>query len=260
MAIEAKDLLELIGAEQEFETIDEAKTAFHDMWVAKAMAHKDKDIRSKVAGEVLGSAETQVKRLFALQGEDLKGKKVEDLIQIAADNAQKQLEEAKAKGGKTDDEKDKALAEAVKRHKEEEALRMSLAKQLEDKDAEFATKLKQSELTKKLTEIKSQVPFAKDLPSVSKLGFETMLSQKYNFDLDEKGEVLVTDKEGNQIQNAAKTAYMKADELIKSEAAKENLIAKSNGQGAEPKTEKFNQEPANGATKRQMHPNAIAAV
>lgn len=262
MAIEAKELLELMGFDRQVDTLDEAKEAFHELWVSKNLAHKDKDIRGKVAGEVLGAATTKLKSIFSLDGEEIKDKKIEDLIQLSAEKMQKQIDEAKQKGTKTDDERVKQLetekADLAKKAKEEESLRLSLAKQLEEKDAAFANEKKQLILNDRLTKIKSEIPFAKDISQVSKIGFETLLTQKYNFDLDEKNEVVVTDKEGNRIQNAAKTDYMKAEELIKIEASKENLIAKSNGGNQEKKTEQFQQQ--EGAPKRQMHPNAMKAL
>jgi hypothetical protein len=262
MAIETKDLLELMGFEKEVETIDEAKEAFHEMWLSKNVAHKDKDVRSKVAGEVLGAATTKMKSIFGLEGDEIKDKKIEDLVQLASEKMQKQIDEAKAKGGKTDDERVKQLesekADLQKKAKEEEALRVSLAQQLADKDASFAKEKKDLILNDRLTKIKSAIPFAKEIPQVAKIGFDSLIQSKYNFDLNEKDEVVATDKEGNQIMNANKTGYLSAEELIKIEAAKENLIAKSNGGSNEKKTETIETQPA--GTKRQIHPNALKAV
>lgn len=262
--MELSQVLEFMGFKEAPADFDAFKAQFGEQYIGKQIAAKDPEIRSKVAGEVLGSATTAAKRLFSLEPDEIKDKKLEDVLALAAEKAAAEKEALKAAGSKGDDEKIKAAQEkaeaAERRAKEEEGLRKSIAEQLAEKEKNFQSEIKAFKVNSKLSEVYAKLPWAQNSPviEVAKEGFQSKLQKNYIFDADEQGNVIVTDKEGNRIPNESKNNFLTPEEVIRMEAEKSALLAKSNGK-PDDKKEKFKANQGEGQKKVYIHPNAQRA-
>jgi len=262
--MELQQILDFMGFKEAPADIEAFKAEFGKNYIGKNIAAKDPEIRSKVAGEVLGAATVLAKREFGLEGEDLKDKKLEEVLQLGLEKQKNLMDELKAAASKGDDEKVKALQdqlESVKKQAKEEAdLRKSIAQQLEESQKNFTSEIKKFKVDSTLGQIESKMPWLPTSPvvEVAKEGFKSVLQKKYIFDLDEKGEAIVTDKEGNRIPNESKNDFLKPEDVIKMEADKAGLLAKSNGKPDQ--KQQFQAAPKDGESKVRIHPNAIAAT
>jgi hypothetical protein len=127
---------------------------------------------------------------------------------------------------------------------------------LEESQKSFTSEIKKFKVDSTIGAIESKMPWLPTSPvvEVAKEGFKSVLQKKYIFDLDEKGEAIVTDKEGNRIPNESKNDFLKPEDVIKMEADKAGLLAKSNGK-PDVKQE-FKAAPKEGESKVFIHPNA----
>src|SRR3990167_10614800 len=96
--------------------------AYHAVWVHRDLAKDDPDIQSQITGRVLGSLETKAKKLFGLTTEEIKDKKLSEVLETAALKKEaiiKELETRIQEGGNgSDSEKELLeLQESVKSYK-----------------------------------------------------------------------------------------------------------------------------------------------
>jgi hypothetical protein len=210
---------------------DELKEKFHELFVARSLADTDEEIASKVVGKRLGAITTLAKREFGLESSEIEGKKVEEILSIGASKFKTKVEElTKAAEGKNPE-----AAEWEKKLKAIETEREQFKRMAEEKQSEFeafkneaTTKEKNLRLNYALTGIKSKIEWSDTANEIAKKGFDAHLKEVYSFDLNDKGELIATDANGQPVQNAKKTGFLTPEEVIKTEALKFNLLKLSN--------------------------------
>lgn len=266
MAIDHKEISKwLFDKEVEFEDLDTFKSELAKKYVSREIAADDEDIRNKVTGKTLGTLETKFKRQFGLTEEEVKGKKLSDLFELAEGKQKSLIEDLQAQikePGQTPEEIKALRAEledARKRSKEQEQLATELNAKLKETEGEFNSRINKYMADMELNKIRTSIPWADSANGYARKGFEIDIAEKFNFALSE-GKLIVTDKEGNQIKNEKGTGYMSPEELLKSEADKAGLVKKAGEAGGKGTTTQFSLQTTigskDGQARRYMHPRA----
>lgn len=266
MAIDHKEISKwLFDKEVEFESLDTFKDELSKRYVSREVAADDEDIRNKVTGKTLGTLETKFKRQFGLTEDEVKGKKLSDLFEIAETKQKGLIDDLQAQiktPGQTPEEIKELkaqLEEAKKRSKEQEDLAVDLGKKLQDNEGEFNNRINSYMADMELNKVKSSIQWADSANQYAKKGFEIDIAEKFNFVLSD-GKLIATDKAGNQIKNEKGTGYMTPEDILQSEASKAGLIKKAGEAGSKTVTTntsvQTNTGSGNGGQRRYIHPRA----
>lgn len=279
MAIELKDLAELLEVEiVDADTADTVKEKLHSTWIPRKMADSDQELVNKVLGKRLGALTTAVRREFKeagleLSDEEIKDKKLEEVVAIAAGKAKNTFSELKEKASAGNDAKlkaaDKALEEFQKKYTDLEGLQLATKQKLEDTEKSMSSQIKQSKLNYKVNEIEAKIPYSEGATDLVKRGFRAMLDEKYVRDLDENDNVIVLDKSKNErVRNEKGTDFATWEDVVTREAKAANILKVSDvnkngsgfqryqGQGSGQRQTSEGGEPKG----RRIHPNAARAA
>ena len=261
MSVDSKEMAKwLFDQEKEFASLDEFKDELAKKYVSREVAVDDEDIRNRVTGKTLGSLETKFKRSFNLTEDDVKGKKLSDLFEVAQQRMNTQMEELKeqAKNTGKDDEGYKTQLAELKRQKGEyETLAGELTQKLEQKEIESQKAIDNYIINQEVMKIKSSLSWSDSVNQFAKKGFDLELNERYIFALSD-GKLVVTDKDGSQIKNEKGTGYLTPEELVRTEADKAQMLKRAGEagkQGKEPirTTTSGTKE---GTRERFLHPRA----
>jgi hypothetical protein len=258
MAIDHKEMSKwLFDKEQEFETLDEFKDLLAKKYVSREVAADDEDIRNKVTGKTLGALETKFKRSFGLTEDEVKGKKLSELFELAEaknktliDDLQKQIKNADTPQELK--ELREQLDMAKRRATEQEDLSKSLTEKLAETEASSATRFQEYVTNMNVERVKNSIPWSDLANQYARRGFEMDIKEKYIFAMSDD-KLIVTDKNGNQIKNDKGTGYLTAEELYRLEADKAGLIKKAGDAGGRATTSSV-RTPSPEAPKRYAHP------
>jgi hypothetical protein len=248
MSIDSKEMAKwLFDQEKDFESLDQFKEELAKKYVAREVA--------------LGSLETKFKRAFNLTEDDVKGKKLSDLFEVAQQRIQTQVDDLKAQAqnsGKDDEAYKAQLAELKRQKGEYETLAGELTQKLEQKEVESQKAIDNYIVNQEVMKIKANVPWSDSVNSLAKKGFDIELNEKYIFALSD-GKLTVTDKQGNQIKNDKGTAYLSPEELVRSEAEKAQMLKKAGDAGKQDTTPIRTSTSAKEGTRgeRFLHPRAV---
>ena len=262
MSIDHKEMAKwLFDQEKEFTSLDEFKEELAKKYVSREVAVDDEDIRNRVTGKTLGSLETKFKRAFNLTEEDVKGKKLSDLFEVAQQRINTQIEDLKEQAkntGKDDESYKSQLAELKKQKGEYETLAGELTQKLEQKEVESQKAIDNYIINQEVMKIKGNLAWSDSVNQFARKGFDLELNERYIFALSD-GKLVVTDKGGNQIKNDKGTGYLTPEELVRSEADKAQMLKKAGDAGRQERepvrTNTSNKEGTRG--ERFLHPRAI---
>ena len=261
MSIDHKEMAKwLFDQEKEFTSLDEFKEELAKKYVSREVAVDDEDIRNRVTGKTLGSLETKFKRAFNLTEEDVKGKKLSDLFEVAQQRINTQIEDLKdqAKSTGKDDESYKSqLAELKKQKGEYETLAGELTQKLEQKEVESQKAIDNYIINQEVMKIKGNLSWSDSVNQFARKGFDLELNERYIFALSD-GKLVVTDKSGNQIKNDKGTGYLTPEELVRSEADKAQMLKKAGDAGRQERepVRTTTSGTKEGTRERFLHPRA----
>jgi len=235
---EAIEILQFIGIDPEkTETIDAAKDKFGADFILKSEAIKDDVIASKIVGSRMGALETEAKRTFKeigveFEGEEIKGKKLEDILKLGATKVKEQFEQIKKLNTGGDDaskEWEKKYTAQQKKLADTQELAKSLQEQYTSLEGTYKTEKKQAKLTDYKKSQIADIKFKSDINTLMLDGFHANIEKKYGIDFDEKDEPFVIDRSTNSRIQSKKNAGKFADfgEIFELEAAANKLIAES---------------------------------
>ena len=262
MSVDSKEMAKwLFDQEKEFASLDEFKEELAKKYVSREVAVDDEDIRNRVTGKTLGSLETKFKRAFNLTEDDVKGKKLSDLFEVAQQRINTQIEDLKEQAkntGKDDEAYKTQLAELKKQKSEYETLAGELTQKLEQKEIESQKAIDNYIINQEVMKIKSSLAWSDSVNQYARKGFDLELNERYIFALSD-GKLVVTDKGGNQIKNDKGTGYLTPEELVRSEADKAQMLKKA-GEAGKPskepiRTSASDREGTRG--ERFLHPRAL---
>lgn len=243
------------GIEGDINSKEDFFEAFGKTFIQRSDALKDKEIISKITGKAIGSLTTKARQMMDLTGETIEGDTPEAVIEYGV----KKWREKLAKG--SDNEEVKRQLEEMQtkiKAKDQEVMEANIA--LQQKEAEFNTRLKTFIVETKLNEIVSKLPLRSDLSEFERVGMQTLM-KSYDWNEDEETGELMPFSNGEPVKNAAKTANVKAIDFL---TEKLSPLLSRNGSQQAPKTaaaKSFSfgtNNDKNEAEPPKMHPRALA--
>lgn len=245
MPITEKDIFEVLNIEADPATIADS-AAFKEMFEKSFTSKKNPDAETKTAmfGTEFGVFKTKMKQLFKkneidwnLSEEDFKGKNFAQLLEYVDGEIGKKysslIEEAKTSASATPNEKVTALEADINKWKltaqEEKQAREAALQELGTKEKAWGEEKKGIHKKFKLDDIHAkEMKWASGVNDLTKRGFWGKISEKYDNDIDENGELVTTDKKGNRIPHPTKTGqFLSYVELLQKEALEENIWEKN---------------------------------
>ena len=261
-----KKALEVLGYDLEDESkFDPADLKRHvdETFITREAALKDPDIKNKIVGKTLGSISVKAAGLFGLKNSEYDGKQLEEVLQMGYERLNGEITKLKDAAGKGTDEEVKRLKGELET---KQTALLDLEKQL---DAEkqgrvndvtgLSTQLKQVKLRTIVDKTKSAIQFTDDYTKdeLKQQGFDALISNKYQFDLNEHDEPVVLDKAGKPVKHpTVASKYASIEDVFKMEAESRGLLKKNNL----PVTRTIEINSGDGSRKvdvTKVHPNAL---
>ena len=245
MALNEQDLKEFasfIGVDaSSIENLDKAKELFGNEYLRKTTIKESKEFNDAV-GSRMGSIEVAVKRLAKENGVEIpsdliQGKKVEDVISIAESKLKENFSTKISELQRQIQDKDSQpiiqewtdkYSALEQKYKDTEGLLGGLKIELEVTKANSDKKINEFKITDVKSRAFDSIPFNKDASDLVKTGFKSVLSEKYEIDLDENKQPFIMDKATrSRIPNPSLAGtFMGIDDVYKLEAEKNNLTQK----------------------------------
>lgn len=239
--IKQEDIFEFLGVKPE--TIEDFKKAFETEFIRKSLVTTDKELTGKIYGSRLGSLETKAKSITKKYGlellpEEIKDKQVEDLLEMsfakmaeankkAVEELEKQLSGTKEDVAKSWQEK---YTKVEQKSKDLESLLEKTSSDFEGFKLQTTKERKSDKLNIFKEQALSKLKYKPGIKDVEKIGFITMLDQKYDFDIDEKdNSFFPKDKGGNRIPSAKTTGKFKSvEEIFEEEGISADVVQINN--------------------------------
>lgn len=262
---------------EEIKTDEDFKTQFEAKFGIKDALLKDPAFTGKIFGQRVGSIEAKVKANAKKMGvdftpEELNDKQVEDILELSftkiADMNKKAMDDLDKASKGTVDEQIKTWKEKYNqlesKHKDVEGLLTKTSSEFEGFKKEQVNKFKADNINNFKKTALGKLEFKQDISAVEKMGFESVLNDKYDFDLDENQTPFIKDKKTGQRIPSKKTTgqFMTADEILQEELIS-NKLAKINPQGGKPAPKygvASSSQSEGGAKPLFIHPAARAAA
>lgn len=277
--LKSESLLAYMGFKaEEIKTEEDFKTKFESTFGNKEALLKDPTFTSKIFGQRVGSIEAKVKANAKKMGveflpDEIKDKQVEDILELSftkiADMNKKAMDEVEKASKGTVDEQVKTWKEKYgqveSKLKDTEGLLTKTTNDFDGFKKEQLTKGKSDTINTFKKSAIGKLEFKQDISAVEKMGFESVLNDKYDFDLDETSTPFIKDKKtGQRIPSKKQTGtFMSADEVLQDELIT-NKLAKINKNGGDKVTPKYGQTQLSAeqpeGSKLYIHPAARAAA
>jgi hypothetical protein len=255
MPIELKQVIEFLGYKpEEIKELDDLKGKFEAEFVRTSAINEEFEPVKKLIGQAYGSFDSDLVKvgkandIAVTEIEGWKEAKIKDKLKLLTSELVKSKEaiikDLTVKASQNNDEKLNEITAALEKEKQKrkdtEGLLQNVSKEFDESKAGYEGKLKNIKLDTLRSNALSQIKWIDGVSELQTKGFNSIINEKYKFDLDEAGnKLVVTDAEGKQIQNPKVTGTFKsAEEVLVEEAVKLSLY-KLNGDGGKPKpTEK----------------------
>lgn len=239
MPIDPKEFLNYIGIPEDVESLDEAKEKFNSAFIKKDMqAIKDeKELYGKVVGAYNESNKTLFKRTakelgIDLSGEDLDKMHIGQIIETVVPKTYKgfidQINALKESSGKGVNEKIQALQAEYEKFKADNQEKITGYDTVKGEFESYKTakerEMADFKINIKRNEYHSKAPWSEQAGNLTKHGFlSSRIDPKYNFVLDESGDIIPTDKNGNRIPDPSKAgAYKNYMQVLEYEGMEAN--------------------------------------
>lgn len=262
MALELKDISTLIDLPSDIDTADKAKEYFSSNFVARKLITEDETFKKAIGAEVgriTGSITVAAARSFNLSKDEIKDKKIEEVLDLGATKFNTEITALKAGAG----EPDKKVKEWETKYSTLEKDANSYKSMIEAKDAELtktkedaAKSIKQHKINFILTDAKAKVKLKDGINEAEKNGFNYELEKNSIFDLDENDKPIVLTSKGEKVKNAKGTDFVTLDEYLETTANKLGILKLNNG-GAGGGTPPKNNE-GNGAQQQANNGRQLA--
>ena len=237
--------VESIENEEDF---DKFKESFNSRFVSRETAHVDESIKSKVVGKRMGEINSKLVEFGKALGEDvsfekLREKKVEEVLSDYATLVTTKLEDLKGKAKEGNDKKLNDLSKELEEKQKslisyKEALEQTQSA-LQEKESQFQNELKSFKVQTKLKDLKAGISWVDGITDVQRTGFDALINSNYKFDIDEKDNPIVTDKDGNLIPLKDKAGVFADPVTIFTQVAEANGLLKKNNLDGNKKTINF---------------------
>lgn len=232
---QAMELMKFLNL-NELETIEDAKEKFSTAWV------KADELNEKI-GKINGTIANVTRKAFepfgvVLTEDDFKDKKVQDVIRFASEKAketfdlQKDEWEKRASSNGSESlikEWESKFKNLEKKHFEIDSARQDAIDQFES----YKNKVKvETKLNAVNTLFEKELNAIKLDPSTNEFtirGFKSLISEKYEIDLEEDGSAIVKDKKsGERLKSAIKAGtFLNVSDVLIKEATDAGIIQKN---------------------------------
>lgn len=241
--IKTEDLISALGfkiEDAESITLDDIKTHVDTSYVLRENVLKDDEINRKITGKTLGSLATKAAQTFGFKHSEIDGKQLVEIFDMVKTANEARVAELEEKAGKGNDKKVEELQKTLLQREAEKKLAEDGLKQWEEKynaeSGNWETKLKQYKLSDKVSKVKESLKdkFTEDFTKneLVKTGFESYLSSTYDFDLDEKDNVIVKAKDGSIVKSKKTVGHAATlDEILLTEMDAKGVLKKNNANG-----------------------------
>ncbi len=235
MEFTKEQILETLGLTG-VESLDKLKDKFNQTFVSRQIALEDEEIKTKIVGKITGGLSTLMKREFELDAKELDGKKVEDILTAGVLKLKSKITELETNATKGKDEAVIEWQTKADKYKKEagdyKGQIDGLVKSLEDANGNFQKEKKSWSINKGYEDSYKKV-FSQFADEVTKdtlkvEGYNTLVAKTFQFDVDDKNELVVFDREGKRIPSTAKMGTFLTPEEALMKIATENKLLKMN--------------------------------
>lgn len=233
--LEKLDLpVEIATAENPLEAFE---AAFKVKYTSKEMILKDPLVDARIkslVGKAMGSATTKLQSISGLSKSEINDMSIEDLIDKIGEKHTTEITTLTEAATKGNDEKLTSLTEELEKTKKAANKYKTDLEQIsttyKQDQEKWSGELKNYKIKTLLNGELSKVTFIDNIKALEKEGYDSTISRKYKFDLDETGEKLVVmDDKGEPIQNPKKVgSYFAPGEVLTLEALNNGILKQNN--------------------------------
>lgn len=224
---EFKQLCEFTGIEAE--NLDQFKEQFQSKFIVKENVIKDPELTDKIYGKIMGSQMTKIRQMFKEEGvefsedETKSVKKNDELFMLGLNKLKgsfvNQIEEVKKTSTTgTDDRLKDYEAKLQKLEKEKNDIKnawKSTGEEFEKYKFDVANTIKNKEIEFKLSKAKEVLKMRPKINDAERAGFEAIMRNKLKFDLDDNGQLVTLNANGERIKSKVKAGdFMPAEEAL----------------------------------------------
>lgn len=222
-----KSFCEFTGIEAE--NFDQFKEQFQSKFIVKENVIKDPEITDKIYGKIMGSQMTKIRQMFKEEGvefteEETKAIKKNDELLVLGLNKLKggfinQIEDVKKSNTVGADQRlseyEARIAKIEKEKNDIKAAWKSTGEEFEKYKFEMASSLKQKEVDFRLAKAKETLKMRPKINEAERAGFEAILKNRLKFDLDDNGQLITMNANGERIKSKVKAGdFMPAEEAM----------------------------------------------
>lgn len=222
-----KSFCEFTGIEAE--NFDQFKEQFQSKFIVKENVIKDPEITDKIYGKIMGSQMTKIRQMFKEEGvefteEETKAIKKNDELLVLGLNKLKggfinQIEDVKKSNSVGADQRlseyEARIAKIEKEKNDIKAAWKSTGEEFEKYKFEMASSLKQKEVDFRLAKAKETLKMRPKINEAERAGFEAILKNRLKFDLDDNGQLVTMNANGERIKSKVKAGdFMPAEEAM----------------------------------------------
>ena len=222
-----KSFCEFTGIEAE--NFDQFKEQFQSKFIVKENVIKDPEITDKIYGKIMGSQMTKIRQMFKEEGvefteEETKAIKKNDELLVLGLNKLKggfinQIEDVKKSNTVGADQRlseyEARIAKIEKEKNDIKAAWKSTGEEFEKYKFEMASSLKQKEVDFRLAKAKESLKMRPKINEAERAGFEAILKNRLKFDLDDNGQPVTMNANGERIKSKVKAGdFMPAEEAM----------------------------------------------
>lgn len=235
--MELKDISTYLGIEAE--NLDDFKQKFSSIYDKKGTV--DREAVAHEVGRLKGTWGVELKRIAKDNGiefepDELKDKKLEDIFgltlakykSMSEDAIQKIKDESRKSKPADIQEWEGKVSKLNDKIGQLEATNNLLKDEMAKKEQAYLGEIKNTKLGLQEESLWNSVKFRHDLDDITKLGFKSYIKSNYKIDLDDKDQIVITDKEGKFIPDSTKHgAFKSATQVITEEALNKKLLEKN---------------------------------
>lgn len=236
---EQAELVKFLNLEGE-EDLEKAKEKFQNSYLPVEQ-HKS------TIGKLTGTIATNVKKAFGqigvqLTDDELKDRKIEEVIVSASEKAKSLLDEQKQEWEKraTASGSEEVIKEWEKKYKtvekkltEAEQARLDAINSFDQFKVQVETEKKQGKIEHVFNSALNSIKFDPSVNEFTKKGFIATINEKYVIDLEDDGNAVVKDKKtGDRIKSSAKAGtFLGVEDILLTEATQAGIIQKNPAAG-----------------------------
>lgn len=219
------------------DSLDKFKEKFNSKFIPLNEAHKYPDVASKVIGKRMGEITSKLVdfgKTFGIEEtfDSLKEKKVEEAIDYFKETLSGKMGELKEASKSGNDKKvndlTKQLEDMQKSISSYKEANEKLRSEYDGFKSQSENNIRSYKINHQIENLKNKISWVDDLTDVQRVGYDAALKTNYHFDLDEKDNLVVKDKEGKLIQKKDKAGAFAEPFEILEQLAEANKLKKMN--------------------------------